>query len=146
VSCHGGPNFSDGQFHPGVLPSDQPTAAPAAVQDTGRLADARALKASAFNLSGSTNDDVSRRNAGATRRLVVHDGLSGRYRTPSLRNASVTAPYFHNGQTEHLVDAVQHARRLAPSEASDLVAFVATLTDAHGSRRPWDTSGLRDCP
>lgn len=142
VSCHGGPNFSDGEFHPGVAPP----ARSAALKDSGRLADARSLKASAFNLTGAANDDASRRNAGATQRLAVHDGLSGRYRTPSLRNAAVTAPYFHNGQTERLIDAVQHAQRLSASEASDLAAFVSTLTDAHGARRPWSSSGLSGCP
>jgi cytochrome c peroxidase len=139
VSCHAGPNFSDGEFHPGA-------AVTASFTDSGRLGDAQALKASAFNLTSAANDDVTRRNAGATRRLVVHYGLSGRYRTPSLRNAAVTAPYFHNGQTERLIDAVQHAQRLSASEASDLAAFVSTLTDAYGARRPWDTSALHHCP
>jgi cytochrome c peroxidase len=144
VSCHAGPNFSDGEFHPGVAPSGHAAIAPST--DSGRLGDARALKASAFNLTGAANDDATRRNAAATRGLTVHDGLGGRYRTPSLRNAGVTAPYFHNGQTEHLIDAVQHARRLPAAEASDLAAFVATLTDVHGARRPWDSSGLSRCP
>jgi cytochrome c peroxidase len=139
VSCHGGPNFSDGDFHPGVNGA-------ASATDSGRLGDARALKASAFNLTGAANDDATRRNAGATRRLTVHDGLSGRYRTPSLRNAAVTAPYFHDGQAERLTDAVQHVQRFSSAETSDLAAFIATLTDAHGARRPWDTSGLHHCP
>jgi cytochrome c peroxidase len=139
VSCHSGPNFSDGEFHPGVV-------ANALLNDSGRLGDARALQASAFNLTTASNDDATRRNASATRRLVVHDGLSGRYRTPSLRNAQVTAPYFHDGQTERLVDAVQHAQRLSAAQANDLAAFVSTLTDAHGARRPWDSSGLQRCP
>jgi cytochrome c peroxidase len=144
VSCHAGPNFSDGDFHRGVSPDVRAEAL--SLADSGRLADARALKASAFNLTGVANDDATRRNAVATRRLGVHAGLSGRFRTPSLRNAAVTAPYFHNGQTERLIDAVQHAQRLSGAEASDLAAFVETLTDAHGARRPWDSSGLRSCP
>jgi cytochrome c peroxidase len=144
VSCHAGPNFSDGDFHPGVSPGVPAEAL--SLADSGRLADARALKASAFNLTGAANDDATRRNAAATRHLAVHAGLSGRYRTPSLRNAAVTAPYFHNGQTERLTDAVQHAQRVSAADASDLAAFVATLTDAHGARRPWDSSGLSGCP
>jgi cytochrome c peroxidase len=144
VSCHSGPNFSDGEFHPGVIPPARAAAALSLI-DSGRLDDARALKASAFNLTGAANDDASRRNAAATRQLAVHEGLSGRYRTPSLRNASVTAPYFHNGQTDRLLDAVQHAQRLSAAEAHDLVAFVSTLTDVHGSRRPWDPSGTLRC-
>jgi cytochrome c peroxidase len=144
VSCHSGPNFSDGQFHPGVVPPARAAAALSLI-DSGRLDDARALKASAFNLTGAANDDASGRNAAATRRLAVHEGLSGRYRTPSLRNASVTAPYFHNGQTDRLLDAVQHAQRLSAAEARDLAAFVSTLTDVHGARRPWDASGTLRC-
>jgi cytochrome c peroxidase len=144
VSCHGGANFSDGVFHPGVVPPDR-TATALSLTDSGRLEDARALKASAFNLTGASNDDASRRNAAATRLLAVHEGLSGRYRTPSLRNVAVTAPYFHNGQTERLNDAVQHAQRLSPAEAGDLVAFMSTLTDVHGARRPWDPSGTLRC-
>jgi cytochrome c peroxidase len=145
VSCHGGPNFSDGDFHPGVVPPDR-TAAALSLRDSGRLGDARALKASAFNLTGSNNDDATHRNAAATQHLTVHDAMNGRYRTPSLRNASVTAPYFHNGQAERLVEAVQHAQALSASDADDLAAFVTTLTAAHGARRPGDTSGLTRCP
>ena len=145
VSCHGGPNFSDGEFHTGVVPPGRAVAA-LSLTDSGRLDDARALKASAFNLTGRANDDASRRNAAATRRLVLHEGMSGRYRTPSLRNVAVTAPYFHNGQTDRLTDAVQHAQPLSSADAQDLVAFVSTLTDAHGARRPWDPSGVLRCP
>ncbi len=32
----------------------------------------------------------------------------GKFRTPSLRNAIVTEPYFHNGAVESLSDAVEH--------------------------------------
>ena len=76
--------------------------------DDGRLGDARYLKASRFNLQGAYNDDASRRNAVATRHLAVNAGLAGQFRTPTLRNVAVTAPYFHDGQTERLTDALQH--------------------------------------
>lgn len=159
VSCHSGANFSDGGFHPGVAPADDTAAAVArSLADDGRLGDARYLKTSRFNLQGAYNDDTSGRNASATRRLAVHAGLAGQFRTPTLRNVAVTAPYFHNGQTDRLIDAVQHPQRLAstvdaaptgalaPHEADDLAAFLVTLTDAHGSRRPWNPAGLTRCP
>ena len=88
----------------------------------------------------------------------MHAGLSGQFRTPTLRNVAVTAPYFHNGQTDRLIDAVQHPQRLlsaadatpadplAADEAGDLAAFLITLTDADGSRRPWNPAGLTRCP
>ena len=156
VACHSGPNFSDGGFHPGVTPADDMAAAVArSLADDGRLGDARYLKASRFNLQGTYNDDASRRNAAATRRLQVHAGLSGQFRTPTLRNVAVTAPYFHDGQTDRLVDALQHPRAAGSStpqveplgvgEIDDLAAFLDTLTDAHGSRRPWNPSGLTRC-
>ena len=118
--------------------------------DAGRVRDARDLKASRFNLLGAYNDDASRRNAAATRRLTVDGQLDGRFRTPSLRNVELTAPYFHDGQTDSLRDALQHSTSpagepLRIGEIDDLAAFLATLTDAHGSRRPWDPSGLTRC-
>jgi hypothetical protein len=57
-----------------------------------------------------------------------------------------------------LTDALQHPRfpalasgaalaePLLVGEIDDLAAFLATLTDAHGSRRPWNPSGLTRCP
>ena len=143
TACHSGPNFSDGDFHPGAPAHD----------DGGRFDDAHYLKSSRFNLLGPHNDDASRANAMATRRLALHDGLRGRFRTPTLRNVAVTAPYFHDGQVDRLVDAVQHgsfgaddAQPLLMGEIDDLVAFLATLTDAHGARRPWNPAGLTRCP
>ena len=111
VSCHSGPNFSDGQFHPGVTPADDMAAAVArSLADDGRLGDARYLKASRFNLQGAYNDDASRRNAVATRHLAVNAGLAGQFRTPTLRNVAVTAPYFHDGQAERLTEALRRPR------------------------------------
>jgi len=152
VGCHDGANFSDGGFHAGMAPADDTAAAVArALEDSGRLRDARDLKASRFNLLGAYNDDASRRNARATRRLAVDASLAGQFRTPSLRNVAVTAPYFHDGQTERLRDALGHAGApaggaLRADELDDLAAFLATLTDAHGARRPWNPAGLARCP
>jgi cytochrome c peroxidase len=159
VSCHGGPNFSDGDFHAGVAPADDTSAAVArSLSDSGRLGDARYLLASRFNLQGAYNDDPARTNTVATRQLALQPRLNGRFRTPSLRNVAVTAPYFHNGQTEDLRDALQHPQRLAsPADGAvaaplagpdvdDLAAFLATLTDRYGARRPWNPAGLTRCP
>jgi cytochrome c peroxidase len=159
VACHNGPNFSDGGFHAGAAPADDlANAVAASLADTGRLDDARQLKASPFNLLGPTNDDGTRRNAAATRALRLSPDQRGQYRTPTLRNVAVTAPYFHSGQVERLTDALQHPTRLAstPStlpaqpleagEVNDLAAFLGTLTDAHGARRPWSSVGNVHCP
>ena len=75
----------------------------------------------------------------------------GKFRTPSLRNIAVTAPYMHDGSLATLDDVISHyqaggnaARHARPSplrspliagftltreERADLVAFLQSLTD-----------------
>ena len=67
------------------------------------------------------------------------------FKTPTLRNVLVTAPYFHDGSMETLSDAVDHYNKgdglkdpwldddieplaLTENEIDDLVAFMASLT------------------
>lgn len=63
----------------------------------------------------------------------------GKFRTPSLRNAALTAPYMHDGSVATLREAVEleiyyrgaEAGRplvLTPREKDDLVAFLEALT------------------
>jgi cytochrome c peroxidase len=68
----------------------------------------------------------------------------GSYRTPSLRNIALTAPYFHDGSAKTLADVVKfyneggrqninrewdlNALSLTEEEQKDLVAFLQTLT------------------
>lgn len=68
----------------------------------------------------------------------------GAFRTPSLRNVELTAPYFHDGSAATLLDVVRyyvrggnespsrdwelHAVALSESEQQDLVEFLKSLT------------------
>ena len=81
----------------------------------------------------------------------------GEFRTPTLRNLAVTAPYMHNGSLATLRDVVDHYSTISPDrlhadgeaileglhldeqESRDLVAFLETLSDGGGSypRRPF---------
>jgi cytochrome c peroxidase len=61
------------------------------------------------------------------------------FRVPSLRNVAVTGPYFHDGRTHDLDDAVktmarvQLGRTLTPEEVRLIVQFLHTLTgEYHG--------------
>ena len=75
----------------------------------------------------------------------------GRFKTPSLRNCAITAPYMHDGRFKTLADVIDHynspPRRnlnldpniakhpdkgigLTKSDEDALVAFLVTLTDA----------------
>jgi len=63
------------------------------------------------------------------------------FRVPSLRNVAVTAPYFHDGQTDSLSEAViimarsQLGRELPATEVSSIVAFLKTLTGYYNGHR-----------
>lgn len=71
---------------------------------------------------------------------------AGRFRTPSLRNITVTAPYMHDGSVANLRDVLDHYARggreghtmqdgmivgfdATSQEMNDLVAFLESLTD-----------------
>lgn len=57
-----------------------------------------------------------------------------KFKVPSLRNVEKTAPYFHDGATATLDDAVramashQLGKELTPAEVASIVAFLGTLT------------------
>ena len=63
----------------------------------------------------------------------------GKYRTPSLRNVALTAPYMHNGSIATLREAVDHEiyyhgaestrpMVVTPGERDHLVTFLEALT------------------
>jgi cytochrome c peroxidase len=78
-------------------------------------------------------------------RITYLPGDNGKFRTPTLRNVALTAPYMHNGSIATLRDAVMHFNdggvahpnrselvrplSLTEQEVDDLVAFLHALTD-----------------
>ena len=90
--------------------------------------------------------------------------MRGQFRTPTLRNVAVTPPYMHDGSVDTLFDAVAHATPSAPSSDADapgaaphsapltvqdrldLVAFLESLTDAHGAARRLPPMRHSTCP
>lgn len=71
--------------------------------------------------------------------VTLKPGDIGRFRTPTLRNVALTAPYMHDGSVPTLAEAVERevyyrgleAGRplvLTPREKADLVAFLEALT------------------
>jgi cytochrome c peroxidase len=80
------------------------------------------------------------------------NGLGGRFRTPTLRNVAVTAPYMHDGRFATLEAVIDHySSGGAPSvsrsplvrgfaiteeERGDLVAFLESLTDTEFLENP----------
>jgi cytochrome c peroxidase len=137
TDCHHGPWFSDRAFHNLGLPFQGPF-------DGGRSIGAAQVLESEFNCRSTASD---------TRDCPELDHLDPSFpdfqqafKTPSLRNVAVTAPYMHHGQLGDLravVDfyaelpgdaAVNHReltlkpRNLSPVERDAIVAFLTSLT------------------
>ena len=71
----------------------------------------------------------------------------GAFKTPTLRDIELTAPYFHDGSAKTLMDVVEHYAKggetktdlaenikplsLTPQDKEDLVAFMKALTSPH---------------
>lgn len=148
-TCHVGPAFTNGEFHDTGIPF---FIEPGRV-DPGRHAGIKKLRASPFNLLGHYNDDPRRATATSTRHVALEHRNFGEFRTPSLRNLALTAPYMHNGRLATLRDVVNHYSTISPDrlhsdgeailkplklserEAQDLVAFLESLQDGGGNYR-----------
>ena len=140
ILCHDTPNFTDNEFHNlGVPQGGLP-------EDTGRFDGISKLLANPFNGSGIYSDDT----AVATRILNFLEPTlqhQGEFKTPTLRNVALTAPYFHTGEFPTLASVVEFnnaggtrngfvGRRegtleplhLSEQEKEDLVEFLKTLT------------------
>jgi cytochrome c peroxidase len=63
------------------------------------------------------------------------------FRVPSLRNVALTAPYFHNGRTASLEEAIsimaraQLGRELPQDDIASIARFLNTLTGEYRGRR-----------
>jgi cytochrome c peroxidase len=110
MRCHNGPLFTNNSFHnTGVppLPGD-----PAA---RGRYLAVETVLADPFNCEGNYSD------AGADGCAVLKfmkrgsDDLIGAFRTPTLRNVTLTAPYMHAGQFADLDAVLDHYNRAPPA-------------------------------
>ncbi|HEV8553538.1 MAG TPA: cytochrome c peroxidase [Casimicrobiaceae bacterium] len=122
--------FTDGHFHGGVGLKGIAT----------RLAQLTRQAASLSATQVSELVTVDLELAALGRFLVTKDPQDiGKYKTPSLRNVALTAPYMHDGSLATLREAVEYeiyyrsielGRPLVvtPSERDDLVAFLQALT------------------
>lgn len=138
VSCHRGPLFTNHEFFSLGLPFG------AAGPDAGRAAAHRLVRADPFNCLGQHSDAPA--GACAELRFMSEDdaGFLGAFKTPSLRNVALTAPYMHAGQLATLEEVVEHYDRapavpypehtdirplgLTKAERGQIVAFLRTLT------------------
>jgi cytochrome c peroxidase len=147
--CHTGPAFTNGEFHDTGIPF---FIEPGRV-DPGRYDGIKKVLASRFNLLGPYNDDASRATATGTRYVTLEHRNFGEFKTPSLRNLALTAPYMHNGRLATLRAVVDHYSTISPDrlhsdgeailkplrlseeQSRDLLAFLESLSDGGGAYR-----------
>jgi cytochrome c peroxidase len=118
--CHLPPQFTDTLFHNVGVGYDKP------MPDLGR----GKILGDAAQKAGTTDPNA--------------EAMQGAFKTPTLRSITETAPYFHNGNTKTLDEAVDFmlkggiknphldeklkARMISKDERAQLIAFLKSLT------------------
>jgi cytochrome c peroxidase len=162
--CHNTPLFSDGKFHNvgvGQIGAGVPTlddcpadtvcdcTAPKNCLPFGARDGIQKLQASGFRRDSLWSDDPSDTSAMSYVNATLDSIPEGAYRTPSLRNVSMTAPYMHDGSIATLPEVVWHYTQgitdentpgapaasfrplyLSADEQAALVAFLESLASA----------------
>lgn len=164
VDCHSTPLLSDSQFHNVGVP--QIGAAVPAEADcraggvcdcvnnknclpAGALDGLAKLRANGFRRDSQWSDDPTDLSRKSYVDMPLDPSLRGTWRTPSLRDVELTAPYMHDGAYRTLEDVVWMYDRggsdsnvpgvksvqlrplhLTAAEQSDLVAFLRSLNGA----------------
>lgn len=143
LSCHGGTRLTDDEFHDtGVAPLHETLPA-----DAGRYAGIAALQKNPFRAAGEFSDDRTGAIAKRAQHIKQTPQNYGRFKTPSLRNVALTAPYMHQGQLPtleavvrfystregarppgHHEEQILQPLHLTDREIADLVAFLHSLT------------------
>jgi cytochrome c peroxidase len=116
TSCHTGPLLTDFAFHNTGVPR-----AAGLPPDAGRAAGAAKVKGDEFNCRSRWSDA---RESCAELEFLADSGsaLVRAFKTPSLRNVALRAPYMHAGQLRTLEDVIDHYDRApaAPEGTSEL--------------------------
>jgi cytochrome c peroxidase len=143
-SCHAGPTLSDEKYHNTAVAQDGAHTLKGPDFDPGRFTGIDVYLGSDFNSHGRYNDDPS---VDRTVGVAATNNLKGAFRTKSLRDVAMTAPYMHTGAIATLKDVVSFYNRggdstsyagtrdaliqplnLSEDEMNDLVAFLESLT------------------
>ena len=138
ASCHqigtSSALLTDGDYH--VSPMGIPTNVTSKLPELARRVVALSARRPELEKLIATSSEV----AALGRFVVTLDPPDiGKFKTPSLRNVAVTAPYMHDGSVENLEDAMQmelYGRKSAQSypipltaiERHELLEFLRSLT------------------
>ena len=151
-----GPNFTNGEFHDTGLPFF----AGAGPRRSGAPRGDQAGHGEPLQPAGPVQRRCRARHRDEHPARALEHRNFGEFKVPSLRNASFTAPYGHDGQLATLADVVRHYSelnldrlhadgeqilkplRLTAREQNDLVVFLETLSPFGN---PWRPERWRPC-
>lgn len=141
--CHFGPNFSNGEFHD----TGRSFFTGVGQVDPGRYTGIKRVRSDRYNLLGEFANVAEQSHAKLkTSTVTLTQANWGQWRTPSLRNLTLTAPYIHDGSISSLrgvVDAyadidpdrlhndgeaILKPLSLSEQDREDLVAFLRSLS------------------
>lgn len=142
IICHKGASLTDDNFHNLGVTVAEP-------HDEGRAVGIAKVRADIFNGAGPYSDDpvTGRVKLDRIDQDLPKEGAVGAFKTPSLRNVSLSAPYMHTGKLETLEAVVEFYNvggdeqgtfagsraetlvplKLTPSEKAALVALLKSL-------------------
>jgi cytochrome c peroxidase len=148
ATCHNGPLLTDQHFHNTGVSQRDPSR-----PDHGRAAALTKVKQDEFNCLGVFSDAKPAQCAELRYMVRENAALEGAFKTPSLRNVALRAPYMHAGQLSSLENVIAHYLkapaatvghselahgavghtdrkpiRLSPQEVDELVSFLGTLS------------------
>lgn len=130
-SCHSGPMLTDESFHDVGFPSLL-----GAAPDPARAEGVAQLRKDPFNLAGPFADGDAE---GVP--VVLPSPTAGdlsAFRTPSLRNVTLTFPFGHDGALRSLPDVLAvHAPDLTANDQGDLLTFLQSLNGSYPVP-PWN--------
>jgi cytochrome c peroxidase len=119
AACHAGPDFTNGKLHNRKVPENPEIFTMPLRHITFRRF---------FRLLGVRGYADLREDLGYSA-ISGFPQDRGKFRTPSLRNVSRTAPYMHNGMIKTLERAVKHeGPKLSRRNRADLVEFLKALS------------------
>jgi len=98
------------------------------------------LGANSYQKMGAVNPYPNTEDVGRTA-VTKSDDDKFKFKVPSLRNVALTAPYFHDGKSPTLEDAVrqmawlQLGRKLEDSDAKSIATFLSALSDKDRAKK-----------
>ncbi|MEZ5537085.1 MAG: cytochrome c peroxidase [Thiolinea sp.] len=131
INCHSGPLLTNQSFH---------NIGSGGKNDSGRAAAISRVKLDRFNCLGEYSDAPPNQCQELKFMQTERHQTWGSFKTPSLRNVSNTAPYFHDGRYKALSEVLDHYTnaktedthlsviKLNAQDKLDLIAFLTTLT------------------